>query len=351
MLRSRDRARQSAGAMRAWMFGVGLIGLVGCETAELEPLGGLELDGGSVVTRVDAGVSGVDAGSRLDAGTVRDAGFLRDSGVVRDAGPPPRAFPLGTGNLLVTIDETLIEFTMAGVEVARRPTPGPDQARDFAVRGTEVYLYNGTFSPTLATLDAVTGRWTERTHPGWSTVNNISLGGLAIGEGRVFVTDMSTANSPQRGIVAFDLDGPSATRFAEDAEYEDVTLGLDGRLYGLVNDYGDVHVFDPVTFERLYALDLGHSSSSRGLAVAADGTIYMSSWSGYVERFTPAGASLGTIRLEGSLGDIDLRSDGMLAVGSRSGLVFVFPSDDFDAVPMEIAVTRFQLPFVAFVDR
>ena len=74
--------------------------------------------------------------------------------------------------------------------------PSPSDARDVVV-GTagQAYVYNGTFTPSLSTLDPVAGTWASTTLSGWSTVNNVSYGGVAAFGPYVFASDMNTAGS------------------------------------------------------------------------------------------------------------------------------------------------------------
>src|SRR5437899_760617 len=78
------------------------------------------------------------------------------------------------------------------------PTPGSsfDYARDIVQDpGGKVYVYNGTFTPYLASYDPVSAGWTQSTYAGWSTVSNISYGGLAQYQNFLYATDMNTAGA------------------------------------------------------------------------------------------------------------------------------------------------------------
>ena len=102
-----------------------------------------------------------------------------------------------------------------------------------------VQIYNGTFSPYLTTLNpAGAGSFTNHTFAGWSTVNDLHFGGLAVNGNFAYATDMVTDNpggSPN-GIVRFDLTTFAATRFASgpangSGDYTTVSQGLNGLLY------------------------------------------------------------------------------------------------------------------------
>src|SRR5947209_6130312 len=93
------------------------------------------------------------------------------------------------GNLLVTTagaypQQFFKEFTPTGTlvrSVSVPPPPGSsgDTARDLVQDpGGKVYVYNGTFTPALATYNPTNSSWTQQNYTGWSTVNNVSYGGL-----------------------------------------------------------------------------------------------------------------------------------------------------------------------------
>src|SRR5207237_1221562 len=137
----------------------------------------------------------------------------------------------GTGSLLE-------EYTPTGVSVRSVAVPvagGTEFARDLAVSGNQVRVYNGTAGPQLSTYVAASGAWTAAAGPdGWSTQNVASYGGLAAIGGYAFATDMTDpAGDTTQGIVRFNLIDGSADRFATDFQPIDVAAGLDGQLYAL----------------------------------------------------------------------------------------------------------------------
>src|SRR4051794_25511016 len=94
-----------------------------------------------------------------------------------------------SGNLLVSTTGTypqqvFKEFTAGGSLVRTVNVPAPpgtsgDTARDLLQDSTgNVLVYNGTFTPALATYSPGAG-WTQQGYAGWSTVNNVSYGGLS----------------------------------------------------------------------------------------------------------------------------------------------------------------------------
>src|SRR5262245_23111538 len=129
------------------------------------------------------------------------------------------------GNLLVSVygpspQNQFREYTPAGglirsVNIPQVPgATGWDEARHLVIDPAgKVSVYNGTFNPYLATYDPNAGSWSQTTYSGWSTVNNVSYGGLARFGSYIFATDMNTGGGAPNGIVRFDTSGGATTRF------------------------------------------------------------------------------------------------------------------------------------------
>jgi hypothetical protein len=100
-----------------------------------------------------------------------------------------------TGNIFVVdpiwISPALIrEFAPDGT-LARTIAPPPGDLRDLIVDSSgDIHLFHGTFTPNLATYDAASGTWSSRTTGMWSTVKNLTYGGIAAYQDYVYVTDM-----------------------------------------------------------------------------------------------------------------------------------------------------------------
>lgn len=223
------------------------------------------------------------------------------------------------GNVLVSYDNTVFEHTPDGELVSQLSIPtnsSGEVSRDLVVLDDgRLAVFNGTFAPTLSIWNGST--WEHLTLAGWSTVNNVSYGGIAAFGNTVLVTDMFTYGGESMGIIAFDLSSGTARHVYDANEYIDLAIGKDGLLYALRNAYGDLDVIDPATFTLLRTVDLGHTSGSRSVDVNANGEIFMSSWSGYIGHYTAAGELLNTLTIGGSLFDIDLDGAGRVITGSR----------------------------------
>src|SRR6516165_2724916 len=148
------------------------------------------------------------------------------------------------GNILATVagpypQYQFQEYTPDGSQVRAvniPPTPGSnfDYARSLVEdpSGT-VYVYNGTFTPYLAAYSPATNSWSQSTYTGWSTVSNVSYGGLAEFGNFLYASDMATAGAgAPNGVVRFNQADGSATRFGN-VDFTQLSVGLDGKLYAL----------------------------------------------------------------------------------------------------------------------
>ena len=262
-----------------------------------------------------------------------------------------KSVPIGVGNVLVSSDERLYEYTTSGtlVQTIAIPYPGgahpiSESARDIAYNDTgDVYVYNGTFDPFLSTLDTGSNTWDHRTFSGWSTVNNGSYGGIDVTNNYAFVTDMRTFGDggadEARGVVRFDLTNSSATRFATSLEPIDLTVGLNGLLYVLYPGGSPegrfIDVFDPVTMSLVDQISLasifGHTGH-RSIAVDINGDLFIADWDGEVHHVDNSGILIDTILptcdrfgfdVNCQFNDIDISEFGELALGTRFGEIFL----------------------------
>ena len=147
--------------------------------------------------------------------------------------------PLTPGNILVSYNSNIAEYTRTGelVQSIVVPYPGVDyyhNTRDVVIdQAGNIDVFNSNFNPYLSTYNTSQGTWSHRTYAGWSLANSMAYGGLATMGQYVYVPDMSTAGGESKGIVRFDLAAGTATRTATDIEPIDLNIGLDGLLYAL----------------------------------------------------------------------------------------------------------------------
>src|SRR6516225_8745588 len=244
------------------------------------------------------------------------------------------------GNILATVagpypQHLFQEYTPTGSLVRAvniPPTPGSsfDYARSLVEdpSGT-VYVYNGTFTPYLAAYSPATNSWSQSTYTGWSTVSNISYGGLAEFGNYIYASDMATAGAgAPNGVVRFNLADGSATRFGN-LDFTELSIGLDGKLYALSAAASAVYVYDPISTALLRKVALP-SADYRGVVANANGDIFTVAWNNVISHFNSAGVLQSSITLNSSTGapfmynfsdDIAIAPDGTLAIGSFSGYI------------------------------
>jgi outer membrane protein assembly factor BamB len=256
----------------------------------------------------------------------------------------------------VTQDLAIVEYTRDGrgvrsVMVPPDGTPGDvgDELRDIVgdLCGT-IYAYQGTFVPHVA-IRPYGGEWRYLAIPGFSTVNNVSYGGIAVAGQYAFATDMFTYSGGEpAGVIRFSLADGTGERFGS-SETEDLNVGLDGVLYTLAGETL-VERYQPQTMNALGTINL--SRAVRGIAVSADGFIYGASWDGGLYEFDAQGALLHELQPGlGSLSDIDIAEDGTLVASTRSGLVVVSSRalENFSSFNPSGVLYSNQYTFVTFV--
>lgn len=245
----------------------------------------------------------------------------------------------------------LDEYGLDGALLQQRTLPASlgSNPRDVVqLWGDSLGIFQGTFSARIQTLEA--GAWRAFDVPGLSVANNTSFGGIAYADGVVYAGDMFTYGGGEaKGVVRLDLRTGRHTRWLADRDYEDLVMGLDGKLYGLRDMYGNVDVIDPATMGIVRTRYLGHTSSSRALAVDADGTLYLASWDRYVARFDAGDVERARLSLGGPLMDLDLDRDGHLVAGDAYGRVYVTNVQLGSAFAFDVPQGGNSGVFVAFV--
>jgi hypothetical protein len=259
---------------------------------------------------------------------------------------------LTPGDILVSsttdLDTSLIrEYTTTGqlVQTFTAPVaPGIGTAARGIVTDASgnVQIYNGTFTPTLTTLDPTgAGSFSNHTMAGWSTINNITFGGVAVSGNYAYVSDMTTANGGEpNGIVRFDLTNFSATRFASgpangSGDYVTVSLGLNGLLYAPwpggspVGDHIDV--INPTLMTKT-TIDLPFLFQVEGVTADQAGNIYAAGARGDNTLYkldshgnVLASLSVGTNSLDGYdfLNGLQISNSGQLLTTTSNGEVIL----------------------------
>ncbi|MCG3125294.1 MAG: hypothetical protein CHACPFDD_00112 [Phycisphaerae bacterium] len=267
------------------------------------------------------------------------------------------AAELTPGNILVSVtrstdDYTIREYTPAGDLVQQwsiPPVGDPPFLRDLTVSSDGIIsAYNGTFDPFLTRLNPSTGAMNHRTFAGWSTVSGVGYGGVAAWSHYVFATDMDTFGDAPRGIVRFDVASNTAQRFADNADFRQIELGLDGLLYGQTG-IRSIAVYEPSTLALVRTVNLPFEANDvRGIAVNAAGDIFTNSLDAVLRRFSPTGTLLDSIPT-GSVQtqDIDLLPDGRIIAGHcNEGRVFL-TDESLDSIT-SFAIPNVHVTYVAW---
>jgi hypothetical protein len=250
------------------------------------------------------------------------------------------AGPLVSGNILVTTNGNLLEYTPSGTLVQTVPVPSVEPFTG-SLRGVvvdsngNVQLYNGTFNPALTTYDPIAGTFANHFFPGLSTVNNVTYGGVAAYQNFVYASDMATAGAgAPNGIVRFDTsNGYAAQRFFNSGsgpgsgDYIQLNIGFDNKLYGLAGG-NSVNVIDPLSMSFIRSVNLGGGSDFRGIAADANGDIFGITWDGFIYHFDSTGHVLNSIHLQTPFSNfagstIDLTADGKIVAAAPSGQIFL----------------------------
>lgn len=196
----------------------------------------------------------------------------------------------------------------------------------------DLAVYSGTFEAGLSLYDIQTSSWTTYTVPGLSTANNISYGGLDVLGNSIFLSDMSTGSAgAAQGIVRFDRTSEQFTRFGEDYSFRTLSIGRDRLLYGVEGN--EIVVFDPITLSEESVIRTPFTHDLRGLAVQSDGRIFGIDWAEMLYEYDRNGAVVNSLDVRpfmssfGDTMDLDIRFNGDLLFGSRSGDYYLSDSE------------------------
>lgn len=276
----------------------------------------------------------------------RDAPTARVSRVAKDLGSMQ---PFVEGNLLLTTNDRLFEYTPAGVQVQDITVPNT-LGSNVDVSGVAVdsdgrahVLITRAFGDDeIATLDPSLGTWTS--HPVVAFLGNVSDGDLSI-QGRTLYTKSR----------AISLDDFSTRPIAPPSfgGVGEIAVGLPGRLHAL--DSGSprwrVRTIEASDFSLITTRELrdanGFRLDMRGLAIAPNGDLYAADWDGRIYWYDQdANLLLSQLTADFNLLCIDISRQGQVVTGSRSGTVSVLSSD----LSMETSFTVSSgLVYVSFV--
>lgn len=254
-----------------------------------------------------------------------------------NSSPLESIFELGV-EIITQFNSQILFFDADGTQIRKVKIPALtslvlNDERDIAVLDDgRIAIFSGTFSPTLKVYTPEQHLWSEFEAPSWSIINNDSYGGIdAIGN-RIFVTNMQINGNTSSGFVIFDLDQQSV-EFIEQADFIDLTIGLDDYLYGLKG--ATVLKFDPDTLELLDTIVV---ELARGIAVSETGDIFTATWSGEVQHYSSDGNLLDVLSLWDEIGrtdnlsDISIRNNGEIVFTGGFDNSLYFTKMDFESV-------------------
>ena len=258
------------------------------------------------------------------------------------------------GNLLLVTEQPgrstyyLMQYSQSGTQLSSQVIPQPPGQTGYqSVSGVTVDstgnfdVYNGGDQTSnesyLSTYSPSTGTWTHQTYPGWPGLGNIYDGTLGSLGQYVYASDLGT-NLPQTtptGIIRFNTTGGAPTAFAPNVGFYQLTVGLDGLVYGLTASSTSpyplqVQGYDPNTFNLVKTVTFPYVPyyDAGSLAVDASGQIFLADKDGYVIKTSPNGTSLAALQLSNgatlqSPMDMALDSDGQIAIGDRGGNIYL----------------------------
>lgn len=277
---------------------------------------------------------------------------------------------LTPGNILISaeFDRRLYEYTRTGqlvqsytVPYPLSPIPTLEWTRDVIVTPDGLaHVFNGTGDPYLTTLNPMTNTWSHQTHTGWSTIANITYGGIASYGQYIYVSDDNTGNGNDNlsGIIRFDMTNGTFERFADTFEPIDLTVGQDGLLYLLHPPTSSggwaLEVYDPVSLTHLNHIFFGIAGDHRAVAVNAAGEIYRADAQGNIRRYASDTTLINEINVCGIspgrcfLTDLDIASDGTIIAGTTSGRV-IMTNTSLSSAQLFPAIVPNNSLFVAFV--
>jgi hypothetical protein len=204
-----------------------------------------------------------------------------------------------------------------------------------------INAFNGDFNPLLTRYDSRTATFAHQTVAGW----NGASGGIAARNNYVYVADAVKANAgAPAGIIRFDSSTGTAARFANGIDFVDLTMGLNGKLYGMYvsgRDMG-VNVYDPDTMallKHVVVSSLFETVTPRSLAVDETGHMYLCGLRNYVYKIHPDGYPVGYIDTGFYYtSDIDINGEGRLIIALRDGGVLLGDTSltEFTLLPMAL---------------
>lgn len=234
--------------------------------------------------------------------------------------------PFTLGNLLVTHERVLYEYTLSGTQIQSIPIPFPlDEFRrsgDVAYdRFGRAHVVNSSSAGSfISTYDPKTAEWSHTPAP--VTFSVLSDGDLSIFGDYLFQRSVRMRVTDFH-VEQFDIgmsNGPSET-----------SVGLDGLLYSINSGSPRYRIqrTDPISLlnigEEFWVRDANNVRlDGRGLAATASGELFVADLDGYIYQFDAEGNYIRN-RFTGisSPIELNLRDDGVMVVGGRLGEIAI----------------------------
>jgi hypothetical protein len=245
-----------------------------------------------------------------------------------------RAAPLNPQDVLVSWagypSSYVQEYTRTGTLVQNWQITSKftsEYARGIAADGAgNVDIYNGTFAPSMTTLNPVTSSMASRTMAGWNTTNVLEQGQVAVIGHYVYASDtlVSGDSGGQAGVVRFDLNDTSAPGVRFDGnEITALGKGLNGLLYAVWPNTSPgenkVDVLDPANLSLRKTLTL--PVGVKGVVADAAGNLYATSGP-TIYKFDADGNTLATFNTGvAGLGEMDISTSGDLVTADSGGTI------------------------------
>jgi len=258
------------------------------------------------------------------------------------------AVALTAGDILVAVSPNsdgyavIAEYTPAGalVESWQMTSTAPEVEGVAVDQNLTPYAYLGQGSSLIWSVNPQTGTSSTFTYPGLSMVGSTAVGQLVAYSHYLYATDFDTGgpSTAPNGIVRFDLSNSDAgQRFFDpipgdptgDSDFDKVTVGLNGVLYGL-QDQGsyqsiDLIESDPIAMGTPTLVTLPEETNA--LAVDASGDFYILR-DGGIDEYNSSFQLLKTLSIptsdySGFANNLDLSANGTIVASSSGGTVIL----------------------------
>jgi len=205
---------------------------------------------------------------------------------------------------------------------------------DRSVRGVaqaddgNLYIYRGGNVAAIQQLNPITGAVKDIAIAGFGTYSGYTYGDIAAYKNQIFATDMDSTGFPKdapNGLVRYNTNDGTVTRFAAGHDYTNLTVGLNGMLYAKALGSSVLDVYDAQTSNLLGSVTLATSAQLNSFVVDSKGRIYASSYDSaggksQILSFDRDGQLLGAAFTLPLITDMAINDQGQIAIAAaRNG--------------------------------